>query len=1120
MPQMAPNGGAEGLNQAVQQMHNILVRLQSPNNETRRAAEAEFLSATKHKGLCLDALATLAVAPVDEVVRSTALVLLRRWATELWNGADDALRAVVKSKLMAGVRVDGRKDLRKKLCDTIAAIGSPLIRESPNQWPELMPMMLELSKSSVSYERESALYIFSLLTDYVDAAIFQQYLPALKNAFHAGLSDADISVQIAGLRACCSLLNMLDTNECQKFVDLIPLMLSPVQRSIESGDEDDARSSIELLIDVVETEPKFWKNHLPPVCQLMLTIASNANLTPDNSPRQMALEFLVSIAEKLPSHCRKIGNFVQNVFPVALNMMLELEEEPEWYQEAEEDDPKEYTLFACGQESLDRIAIALGGKVVLPVGEAIIPQFLQNEASWVHRHAALLALSQIGEGCKKQIEVKLGRVISLAIDRFRDPHPRVRWAAINCIGQMCTDFGPSIQLEFHSQIVPSLIAVMDDAGNPRVQSHAAAAVINFCDEASPAVISPYLDALLGKLQGLLQSHHRFIQEQAVTAIAAVADSAEGAFLKYYDWFMPRLKQVLTAAAGDRDLRRLRGKVMECISLIGLSVGSDKFGRDAAEIMNVLVSTASAHQGDDDPQAFYVMQAYARICRCLKGDFIKYLPHVMPGLIKAAEQKPDIQVLDADDDDDDEDGDGFETLRIGDKRVGIRTSVLEDKATACTMIACFIAELRGGFYSYVQQVTQLMVPLLKFFYHDECRTAAAGCLPDLFRCVKESNRDPTGQQVAELANFIVPSLLEAIKGEPDVEVLVSMVESLGTIAQLVNPPILTPEMQTSICQAISMTVIESEARYMERIRMAAADDWDEEEQEDADVQQAKEEDLLVRIGDCLSDCVKNHSSAGFITAFSRPIPLSQTPEGEPANVSTLQLFWLRLQNERPSNERQVALCVFDDVILYGGQQGAELVPSLLPPMRAYCLDADADVRQAAIFGVGVCAQVGGEAFVKAGGPTVIQDLEKVVRHPSARMQGGEVATDNAVSALMKIMEFQSAALGEAGQRIGDLVINYLPATQDVQEAIGMHKALIRFVQHTDPRIMGPNSSNLGKVLQIFASVLGSQLIDEAGQQALITLIKQINTSIPGEVLQNATSNLPNELKQKLQQAIES
>lgn len=1118
MTQPTPNG-AGGLSQAAVQMHGILLRLQSTDNTARRAAEAEFNEATNQKSLCLDALATLAASPVvEQVVRTAAAVLLRRSATELWDGVDEQTKNSVKSKLINGVRAEGRKDIRKKLCDTVSVIGAPLICETPSKWPELIPILFELGNSSLSYERESALYIFSLLTDYVEASIFTPHLSTLKALFHAGLSDSEVSVQIAALRACCSLLNMLDTGACQQFVDLIPLMLRPVPQTIASGEEDDARAAIELLIDVVETEPKFWRNHLPAACQLMLSVASNTNLSAENSPRQMALEFLVSVAEKLPSQCRKMVSFVESVFPVGLHMMLELEDDREWYEKGDDEDNSEYTLFDCGQESLDRIAIALGGKAVLPVAEAIIPSFLANEGSWVHRHAALLALSQIGEGCQKQIEVKLGQVINLALARFRDPHPRVRWAAINCIGQMCTDFGPGIQMDYHAQIVPHLILVMDDSANPRVQSHAAAAVINFCDEASPAVIAPYLDPLLAKLQVLLQSPHRFTQEQAVTAIAAVADSAEAQFIKYYDWFMPRLKQVLSAAAGQKDLRRLRGKVMECISLIGLSVGPEKFGADAAEVMNVLVSTSSAPHDADDPQAFYLMQAYARICRCLKADFIKYLPHVMPSLIKAAEQKPDIQVRDAGEDDDegDDDVDGYETLKIGDKRVGIRTSALEDKATACTMLACFIAELRGGFYDYVQEVTKLMVPLLKFFYHDECRTAAASCLPDLVRCVKEANVDPTGQQVSQLVNFMMPQLLDAIKGEPDVEVLVSMIEALGQIAALVSPPTLSQKTQSEIAQALSMMVLESEARNLERRQMAEQYDWDEEEQEEVEVEQAKEEELLSRIGNALGSMLRVHSSAGFITAFTTPMRLGS--EGE--SVSTLQLFWLRLQSERPANERQVALCVFDDVVLYGGPQGAELVPNLLPAMRVYSLDADPEVRQAASFGVGVCAQVGGEGFVKGGGPAVVQDLEKVVNFTNARSHGNELATDNAVSALMKIMEYQSAALGEAGHRVGELILNYLPAKQDETEARVMHAALVRAVQRSDSRIMGPNGANLGKVLSVLSSILGTSLIDEDNQRGAIEVIKSIRANCSSEVLHNATAHLSDEQRQKLQAAISS
>lgn len=1112
--------GAVALTGAAQQMHNILARLQSTDNAARGIAENEFNTAMEQKGLCLDALSILAASVgVDEVVRAMAAVLLRRNAQDLWEGADTdaATQNNVKNRLLVGIRAEGRKDLRKKLCDTIAVIGAPLIDREPSQWPELLPTLFELGRSSIPYERESSLYIFSQLADFLDQKVFYPHLGTLKAAFHTGLSDTDTGVQMAGLRATCCLLNLLESHLCNEFVDLVPLMLRPVQQAITDGDEEDARQAIELLIDVVESEPKFWRRDLPAVCQLMLGVASNSSLSDETSPRQMALEFLVSVAEKLPSQCRKMGTFVRSVFPVGLQMMLEREDDPEWYEQEEEEDTSEYTLFDCGQESLDRIAIALGGKAVLPVAEAIIPSFLRNEGSWVHRHAALLAISQIGEGCQKQIEAKLGQVIDLALARFTDPHPRVRWAAINCIGQMCTDFGPRIQKEFHSSIVSHLIAVMDDAGNPRVQSHAAAAVINFCDEATPAVIAPYLDALLGKLQGLLHSPHRITQEQAVTAIAAVADSAETQFVKYYDWFMPRLKQVLSTAAGQKELRRLRGKVMECISLVGLSVGPEKFGPDAAEVMNVLVRTAATQTEDpDDPQGFYLMQAYARICRCLKAGFIQYLPHVMPGLLEAARQKPDIQVLEVKEDDENPDDqvDGYETVTIGDKRVGIRTSVLEDKAVACTMLACFIAELRGGFYDYVHPVTELMVPLLKFFYHDECRTAAANCLPDLVRCVMESGKDPTGSQVVQLVQFMMPQLLDAIKGEPDVEVLVHMVDALGEVGGLVHAPAFPQELMNSASQAISMILLESEARNIEREQQAEQEDWDEEAQEDAEAEEQKEEELLSRIASATGTLLRMHASAGFVQAFKTPYKLSEGSEA----VSCMQIFWIRMQNSRPAYERQAALCVFDDLVLYGGAEAANIISGTLPAMKAYCLDPDADVRQAASFGVGVCAQVGGEAFLSSGGGQVVGDLERVIRDPVARSEAAESATDNAVSALLKIMEFQPSCMADNAASYGNLILDYLPAKADESEARVMHATIVRFVRAADPRIMGDNGSNMPKILSILLSVLGTPLIDEEYTRTAVEVIKGLQNKYPTELLQGAMAVLSNEQKQKLQAAI--
>ncbi len=60
----------------------------------------------------------------------------------------------------------------------------------------------------------------------------------------------------------------------------------------------------------------------------------------------------------------------------------------------------------------------------------------------------------------------------------------------------------------------------------------------------------------------------------VTTLAAVADTMEEKFCPYYDHFMPSLKYIFQNA-NLKEHRLLRGKTIECISLIGLAVGTEK-----------------------------------------------------------------------------------------------------------------------------------------------------------------------------------------------------------------------------------------------------------------------------------------------------------------------------------------------------------------------------------------------------------------------------------------------------------------------------------------------------------------------------------------------------------------
>lgn len=83
---------------------------------------------------------------------------------------------------------------------------------------------------------------------------------------------------------------------------------------------------------------------------------------------------------------------------------------------------------------------------------------------------------------------------------------------------MCTDLGPDIQNNEHATIVPALTEVMKDFNEPRVQAHAAAAIVNFSENCDEEILTGYLDALISQLLGLLQNGQKLVKVIATNCI--------------------------------------------------------------------------------------------------------------------------------------------------------------------------------------------------------------------------------------------------------------------------------------------------------------------------------------------------------------------------------------------------------------------------------------------------------------------------------------------------------------------------------------------------------------------------------------------------------------------------
>jgi len=256
---------------------------------------------------------------------------------------------------------------------------------------------------------------------------------------------------------------------------------------------------------------------------------------------------------------------------------------------------------------------------------------------------------------------------------------------------------------------------------------AMSAFVTFGGELDRSLMIGYSHKLMEKLVERLQtSKHRMIQEECVTSIAVIAGVLEEDFSQYYDGMMPLLKQFVMHATGEKE-HRLRGKAFECMSLLGDSVGKEKFLPDAQAAIAEMMKTALEA---DDVQRDYMKEASERICKVLKRDFAPFLEHVLPGTLKTlvldTENANGQDNNEAADDDDD---DCADVLLGGGKLVKVHSSKFEEISNALQLVHTFCEQTESAFFPYIQPVAQALVP---FFSATDSMACLTNSVVWLFR----------------------------------------------------------------------------------------------------------------------------------------------------------------------------------------------------------------------------------------------------------------------------------------------------------------------------------------------------------------------------------------------------
>ncbi|KAH7909589.1 ARM repeat-containing protein [Hygrophoropsis aurantiaca] len=823
------------------ELTQILANLVLGDNQIRASAERAVNDRLEQSpDLYLLGLAQFATSADTELMRSFSLVLLRRLLfrsqpskeprVTLYDTLPSQALTTLERLLLHSLSHEPTNLVRRKAVDTVCDLANNSMRRG-RPWHALQAQTFSMTQASEAHFRECAYRVFTgcpnLVTDLQTDAVL--------GVLQKGLQDAEsIDVRLCALRASVTYLSFCDAHQLSQSLSL----MYPMLETLPSVPNNQLNQFLATLNPLTTLRPSLFAPHLVALLTYLRTLimpTADSGPTPTVAKpfpgtqgaftfppgpdqgvqddrdsevvedeekdlvRKSALELMVSLSEAKPAMVKRTEGWTAALVRACLEGMGELPENglDAWLEAEPSDDAQDETYPHVYEQSLDRVACALGGKAVLPPAFQYIPSMLASY-DWRLRHAGLMAIASIAEGTAQVMQGELGKVVDLVTPMFKDTHPRVRYAACQCLGQLCTDLEEVIQDRYHQQLFDALIPTLE-APESRVHSHAAAALINFCEGVERKTLIPYLDPIVERLLKMLnpagengQQTKRYVQEQALTSLAMVADASEATFAKYYPSIMPLLLNVLRNA-NSADHSKLRVKAMECAGLIAIAVGREVFRPDAGTLVDILIHIQNSPIDPSDTLlATYLIATWAKICQALGSEFEPYLPVVMPPLINAAAAKADVSIHDANDFQEKE---GWETISMDGKIIGIRTATLEEKCQAFETLAIYAATLSPRFAPYVAQGLELCLPALRFYFHEGVREAACRLIPLLFECGTSSST-LTPQMVA--ASFV--QLIRCMQIETDPSFLTSMYRTFIDGIQVVGLPALTPELHAGVIEA--------------------------------------------------------------------------------------------------------------------------------------------------------------------------------------------------------------------------------------------------------------------------------------------------------------------------------
>lgn len=154
---------------------------------------------------------------------------------------------------------------------------------------------------------------------------------------------------------------------------------------------------------------------------------------------------------------------------------------------------------------------------------------------------------------------------------------------------------------------------------------------------------------------------------------------------------------------------------------------------------------------------------------------------------------------------------------------MKTSVLEEKTSACNLLCALVTDLKEDFFPYASATLELLLPCINYTYSEEVRNYCVSAMPPLLKCcimaLKGGKIDV--HFIRSMFEAIMKEIINGFVLEDNGDNLITMVSVMTLLLEEVHgvvDQILLPEQLQVVGESCFKLLKESKTRLIERESM--------------------------------------------------------------------------------------------------------------------------------------------------------------------------------------------------------------------------------------------------------------------------------------------------------------